>query len=100
MKHRQVGMRKLLFISINFQELIGETKRHKKKSTFYDKFLVYAVQCCMNVVVLILIAGTAAAVWYFLQTVTSNRGTRIIMAPIFVNGVMALMPMFLSFIIR
>ncbi|KAH1026264.1 transmembrane channel-like protein 7 isoform X2 [Dendroctonus ponderosae] len=91
---------KIKAIYNELKELIGETKRHKKKSTFYDKFLVYAVQCCMNVVVLCLIMGTAAAVWYFLQNVTSDRGTRIIMAPIFVNGVMTLMPMFLSFIIR
>ncbi|XP_066251004.1 transmembrane channel-like protein 7 isoform X2 [Euwallacea similis] len=80
------------------KELNWEFARQKRVKTFWDKFRILGTQIFMNVLVLCAIAGTGVTIWLLLHNVF--RDFRVIVAPVMINAVMTIMPMFLSFIVR
>ncbi|CAG9767322.1 unnamed protein product [Ceutorhynchus assimilis] len=90
--------RKAIFNEL--RELIWDFTQSKHNETFHQKFLTRTIQFFMNLVILFMISGMAYAIWYFLNNVPTERSYKIIVAPLFINSVMALMPMFLSFLVK
>lgn len=82
------------------KELINDVAWRYRKLTFYEKSITRIIQFFMNVIVLGIMLGTGYAIWLFLDAVPLERGTRIIVAPVFINLVMTVMPMLFSFMIK
>ncbi|XP_066141953.1 transmembrane channel-like protein 7 [Euwallacea fornicatus] len=80
------------------KELDWEFAKQKRIKTFCDRFRILGTQTFMNVLVLCVIAGTGITIWFFLHNVFKDL--RVVIAPVMINAVMTIMPMFLSFIVR
>ncbi|KAL1497386.1 hypothetical protein ABEB36_008365 [Hypothenemus hampei] len=82
------------------KELIWDFAKTKRKKSCYERFLVVSVRIFANILILSLTACTGAALWYFLENVSVDGDMRVLLAPIFINSIMTLMPMLLSFVVK